>query len=179
MGRALLFGATGVAWFAFWVVTKPGTTSIESMQQWPNVIWFSSTLILLAVALVAFGRMLGGRSVGRMAGFSAATVVWMSAANVVEDGFRVDAAFFAFIAGMLVFYVALAGLAVAIVRSLPGRARFLATIPVANAAGLLLFPPVGGPIMLAAWVVAAVAVLRPVVPVPTAGEPAPSAAGAP
>jgi hypothetical protein len=156
MARALLFAGTGVAWFTLWFVSGPSRTT-QSMQEWPNVIWFSATLLTLTPALVAFGRMVGGRWVTRLATIGAATAVLLSVTNIIEDGFRVEGAFYAFILGMLILEVALAGLALAIVRSVPGRRRLLAATPAATAAAILLFPVVGGPLMLGAWLAASVA----------------------
>jgi hypothetical protein len=162
MFRGLLFAGTGVAWFTFWFITKPSQEMTASMTEWPSVIWFSSTLLALALALVTFGRMVGGRWVIRLATVAAAGVGLSSIANVVEDGFRVEAAFFAFILGMLILEIGLAGLTLAIAGTVAGRRRILAAIPAATLAGVLLFPsPLGGPLMLGAWLAASVAALAP------------------
>jgi hypothetical protein len=163
MPRALLFAGTGVAWFTFWFVTGPSDETTASMQEWPRVIWFSATLLFLALALVTFGRMVGGRSVIRLATIAAAAVGVSSVVNIVEDGFRVEAAFYAFILGLLIMEVALAGLTLAIARTGAGRRRLLAAIPAATLAGVLLFPPAGGPLMLGAWLAASAAAFAPVV----------------
>lgn len=164
MLRALLFAGIGVAWFTFWFVTGPNQTS-ASMQEWPNVIWFSATLLLLALALVTFGRMVGGRSVMRLATIAAAAAGVMSVVNIVEDGFRVEAAFYAFVLGLLTLDVALGGLALAIARTVAGRRRLLAAIPAAILAAIL-FPPAGGPLMLGAWLAASAVALRDGTPLP-------------
>lgn len=155
MLRALLFAGIGVAWFIFWFVTGPDE-SMASMQEWPRVIWFSATLLLLALALLTFGRMVGGRSVVRLATIAAATAGVMSVVNIVEDGFRVAGAFYAFVLGLLILDVALGWLAVAIARTEAGRRRLLAAIPAAILVAILL-PPAGGPLMLGAWLAASAA----------------------
>ena len=163
MGRALLFAVTGVTWFAFWftyfVINGP-SQSVASMQVWVNVIAFSATLLTLAVSLVTFGRMVGGPWVTRMATFAGATAALLSVTNIVEDGFRVEAAFYVFVLGMGILHVALAGLALAIVRSAAGRRRLLAGVPAATMAAILLFPVAGGPLMLGAWLAASAAAAK-------------------
>lgn len=165
MLRALLFAGIGVAWFTMWFIRGPNET-VASMQEWPNVIWFSATLLLLAVALLTFGRMVGGRSVIRLATIAAATAGIMSVVNVVEDGFRVEGAFYVFVLGLLTLDVVLGGLALAIARTQTGRRRLLAAIPAATLAGILV-TPASGPLMLGAWLAASAAALR-------AGRPLPS-----
>lgn len=177
MVRALLFAGTGVAWFTLWFVAGPSPTT-ASMQEWPSVIWFSATLLTLALALVTFGRMVGGRSVMRLATIAAAAAGVMSVVNIVEDGFRVEAAFYAFVLGLLILDVVLGGLALAIARTEAGRRRLLAAIPAATLAAIL-FPPVGGPLMLGAWLAASAVALAPVVRHPGSGDPAVRPAGAP
>ena len=164
MLRALLFAGTGVAWFTFWYVTG-SDESIASMQEWPRVIWFSATLLVLALALLTFGRMVGGRSVIRWATIAAATAGVMSVVNIFEDGFRVEALFYAFVLGLLILDVALGGLALAIARTVAGRRRLLAAIPAAVLAAIL-FPPAGGPPMLGAWLAASAVALRDETPPP-------------
>lgn len=135
------------------------------MQEWPNVIWFSATLLTLALALVTFGRMVGGRWVMRMATIAGAAAGVMSVVNIVEDGFRVEAAFYAFVLGLLILDVALGGLALTIARTVAGRRRLLAAIPAAILAAILV-PPAGGPLMLGAWLAASAVALRDGTPLP-------------
>jgi hypothetical protein len=129
------------------------------MTEWPFVLWFSSTLLVLAVALPVFGRMVGGRSTIRLATIGAAGVALSSIANVIEDGFRVDAAFFAFVGGTLILIGSLLALTIWIARAAPGAVRFLAIIPAGTVAGFLLFVAAGGPILLVTWFAAAVAAM--------------------
>lgn len=161
MARAMLFAGTGVTWFAFWFVTDPAHQTVASMQQWPNVMAFSAVLVVLAIAIVTFGRWVGGRWIVRLAVLAAAAAGFASAANIVEDGFRVEAAFFAFVLGLLVIDGSLALLSLAILRSAAGRQRLLAIVPAATLVAILLFPVVGGPVMLAAWLAASAAALAP------------------
>lgn len=179
MVRALLFAGTGVAWFTLWFVTEPVTETIASMQEWPRVLSFSAVLLALAIALVVFGRMVGGRWVVRLASIAGATAGVMSVVNIVEDGFRVEPAFYVFVVGLLILDGALAALTLAIAGTVAGPRRLLAIIPAATLAGILLFPPVGGPLMLGAWLAASAAALAPVMRQATPGDPAPRPAGAP
>lgn len=160
VSRSFLFAITGILLFVFWVVARPSFAATASMKEWPNVLWFSATLACLAVALAVFGRMVGGRSVVRLASIAGAGVGLSSIANIFEDGFGIDAFFFVFILGTLILDVALLGLTIEIARVLRGRARLLAIIPAGTVAGILLFVVAGGPLMLVTWLGAAAVALR-------------------
>ena len=157
MSRSLRFALTGVLLFLFWVVARPSFEMTASMTEWPHVLWFSATLLSLAVALPVFGRMVGGRWVVRMASVAGAGVCISSVANIFEDGFQIDAFFFAFILGTLILDVALVALTIVIALTFPGRSRLFAAIPAGTVAGILLFVVAGGPIMLVTWLTAAAA----------------------
>ncbi len=157
MSRSLLFVLTGVLFFVYWVVARPSFQMTPSMTEWPHVLWFSATLLSLAVALPVFGWMAGGRAVIRYTSIAGAGVGVSSVANIFEDGFRIDAFFFAFILGTLILDVALLVLTIVIARTFPGRSRLLALIPAGTVAGILLFVVAGGPIMLVTWLTAAAA----------------------
>ena len=157
--RAVVFAVTGTALFAFWIIARPSTEMTDAMREWPNVIWFSATLLALAVALPIFGRMVGGPRVVRLATIAGLGPAISSFANVLEDGFRIDAAFFLFIAGTLILDVALLALTIELARQPDGRTRILAVIPAGALAGILLFVAVGGPVMLVTWLGAAAVAL--------------------
>ena len=160
MSRSLLFALTGVAFFMFWAIARPSFEMTASMTEWPQVLWFSATLLSLALALPVFGRMVGGRSVVRLASIAGAGVGLSSIANIFEDGFGIDAFFFAFILGTLILNVALLALTIVIARALRGRDRLLAIIPAGTVAGILLFVVAGGPLMLLTWLGAATVAVR-------------------
>lgn len=169
--RSLLFALTGTLLFVFWVVARPSSEMTESMTEWPNVLWFSATLLSLAVALPVFGRMVGGPQVVRLAAIAGAGVGLSSVANVFEDGFQIEAAFFLFILGTLIVDVALLALTIVIARTAPNRYRLLAVIPAGTVAGILFFVVAGGPVMLITWLAAAAAAVkmpRPRTPMPAA-----------
>jgi hypothetical protein len=160
MPRALLFALTGVALFVFWAVAHPSFQMTASMTEWPNVLWFSATLLMLAVALPVFGRMVGGRSIVPFASVAGAGIGLSSAANIFEDGFGIDAAFFGFVAGTMILNVSLIALVAVIVRTMPGRSRLWALVPLGTLTGILFFVIAGGPVLLATWVGAAAAARR-------------------
>jgi len=141
----------------YWVVARPSFEMTASMTEWPHVLWFSATLLSLAVALPVFGRMVGGRWVVRLASIAGAGLGLSSVANIFEDGFRIEAFFFALILGTLILDVALLALTIIIARTIPGRYRLFAVIPAGTVAGILLFVAAGGPIMLVTWLAAAAA----------------------
>jgi hypothetical protein len=168
--RSLLFALTGILLFVFWVVARPSFEMTASMTEWPNVLWFSATLLSLAVALPVFGRMVGGQMVIRLASIAGAGVGLSSVANIFEDGFQIEGFFFLFILGTLTLDVALLALTIVIARTALGRYRLLAGIPAGTVAGILLFVVAGGPVMLVTWLgAAAAAVLM------SAGRPMPAA----
>jgi hypothetical protein len=157
--RAAVFVLTGTALSAFWIVARPSREMTDAMREWPQVIWFSATLLTLAVALPIFGRMVGGARVVRLATIAGLGPAISSFANVLEDGFRIDAAFFLFISGTLILDVALLALTIELARRPDLRTRMLAAIPAGALAGILLFVEIGGPVMLVTWLGAAAAAL--------------------
>ena len=52
--------------FVYWVVVRPMAEASATQFQWPYVLWFSATILTLAFAVPAFGRMIGGRWVVRL-----------------------------------------------------------------------------------------------------------------
>lgn len=113
---------------------------------------FSLTIAMLAVAVPLFAQLVGGQIALRAALVASSGATLSSAANILEDGLKMEWAFFAFIAGLLITYVGLAALTFAIVRR-AGQRRF-ALVPVGTTAALLVYPPAGGPVMLATWLLA-------------------------
>lgn len=146
-----MFGFTGFALFAFWLIARPSFEMTAAMKEWPQVLWFSATLLTLAVSLPIFGRMVGGATAVRLATIAGAGAGLSSVANVLEDGFRIDAAFFLFIAGTFTVDLALLGLTIEIARRPVARTRLLAVVPAGTLVGILLFVAVGGPAMLVTW----------------------------
>jgi hypothetical protein len=155
----LLFATAGGALFAYWSIARPSFEMTASMKEWPTVLGFSATLLSLAVALPVFGRMVGGPQVVRWATIAGAGVGLSSVANVIEDGFRIEGAFFLFILGTWTVNIALLALTIELARSAPNRLRLLAVIPAGTVAGILFFVAVGGPVMLITWLTAAAAAL--------------------
>ena len=157
ISRSVLFALTGAALFVFWVVVRPSFAVTASMKEWPYVLWFSATLLSLAVALPVFGRMVGGPMVVRLASIAGAGVGLSSVANIFEDGFGIDGFFLVFVLGTLTLDVTLVALTIVIARTFRGRDRLLAVIPAGTVAGILLFVVAGGPVMLVTWLAAAAA----------------------
>lgn len=158
--RACLFAVTGIAGFGYWTVGRP---SLEMMREWPHVVWFSATLLSLAVAIPTFGRMAGGRLSGQLATVAGAGAGLSSIANVVEDGFGIDGAFFVFTFGSLVMAIALVALSVVLARNASGWFLLFALVPAGTVIALALFVTLGGPVLLVTWLAAAAAatVVRP------------------
>ncbi len=136
MPRAALFALTGVLFFAYWVVADPSYEGPISSHR-SDVLRFSAVLLILAVALPVFGRMVGGRWVFRLSLLSGAGVALASLANVAEDGLQMSWAFFVFVAGTAVLLLALLPLTVVIAFTRRGAARLLALIPAGTMAGVV------------------------------------------
>jgi len=85
--------------------------------------------------------------------------VLSSVANVLEDGLKMEWAFFAFILGAAIMHIGLLALTIALL-ALGGRRHF-ALVPAATIVAILIYPIAGGPIMLATWLVAAALALAP------------------
>jgi hypothetical protein len=98
-------------------------------------------------------QLVGGRVASRASLVVAAGAVLSSAANILEDGPKMEWAFFAFVLGAAITLIGLLALTIAIVAR--GGQRHFALVPVGTMAGLLLFVIAGGPVMLATWLVAA------------------------
>ena len=150
--RSVLFAVTGIASFAYWTVGRP---SLEMMREWPHVLWFSATLLSLAVAIPTFGRMTRGRVTSRLATIAGAGAGVSSIANLAEDGFGFDPAFFVFVLGSLVLAAALVAMSVMLAREASGWFLLLALVPAGTFVSLALFETLGGPVLLVTWLAAA------------------------
>jgi len=162
VAAAVYFACVGVTFCAWWIVTPPSHEGSASMQEWPNVLVFSGVLLLLGVAVPLWARVVGDVRVVRAALVVAGGFLLASLANIVEDGFGVDAAFFAFVLGLIVTNVGLVVVTLMLARRGPGRRRLLALVPLGALLAIVLAVEVGGPLMLATWLGAAgVAIFLP------------------
>jgi len=166
----LLFALTGILWLVSWVA-GPSFEMAPSMAKWLVVLVFSAALLSLAVALPVVGRMVGGSLVVRSATIAAAAASLCGVANVFEDGFQIEWFFYVFVLGLLTLDLALMALTIVVARTAHDRYRLLALIPAGTLAGILLFPMVGGPVMLITWIAAAAAGLMPSPQTPVPAEP--------
>ena len=160
MKRAALFVLAGVGYFAYWSIAKAGFEVSATQSTWPHVLGFSAIILMLALAVPQFADLVGGRVTYRASLVVAAGAALSSAANIFEDGFKIDEAFFAFVAGTAVTVLGLLALTLA-VAAREGK-RWFALVPAGTTAGLLLFVPAGGPLLLAAWLLAAALALAAV-----------------
>ena len=148
---AFLF-ALGVGAWLHWSITDPSFDTTEAQSEWQHVLGFSALVLGLAVGAAALGRTLSQTTaVRRLAQILITTGVLSAVTNVVEDGFGVDAAFFAFALLIGIQLLALVGLAIALGLSVRGPRRLLAAAPLASAIGVLLYVNAGGPILLCTW----------------------------
>jgi hypothetical protein len=151
---------TGISLFVYWVVVRPTAEASPTQSQWPYVLWFSATILTLAFALPAFGRMIGGKWVVRLALAAGAAAAWNSAVNIVEDGFGQDWAFALFALGSAGILLSNIALAIVLAVKGPARRRALSLIPLGTAAGILGYVSIGGPVTLLTWLAAAAMAAR-------------------
>jgi hypothetical protein len=157
--RSLLFGLVGIGFFAMWFIAKPDYEQSPTQLEWPYIITFSALLLALGFAVAQFARLDGDQLVVRTALVVAAGTVLSSVANVLEDGLRIDEAFFAFVLGTAITVLGLLALTIALF--VRGRQRRFAVVPAGTPAGILLFVVAGGPLLLATWLIAAALSLAP------------------
>ncbi len=157
--RAALFALVGVTFATLWVSFR-STYDEQSSFDLNLVVGFSAALALLAAALPAFAHMVGASIVVHVSLIPAAGAAIGSVANLVEDGLRVEEAFWGFVAGAALMTLGLIALAAVIARAVRGRRRLLAAIPLGTMAAITFYPTVGGAVMLATWAGAAVLALR-------------------
>ena len=159
MKRATLFAVFGIAFFVHWLVVTPSFEVSPTQAEWPYVLWFSAIILTLAFVVPQFAQLAGGSFAFRASLVVAAGAVLSSAANILEDGLKMDWAFFAFIAGLLIMYVGLIALTLSLWAR--GRIRHFALVPAGTMASLVFYVFAGGPLMLAAWLLAAALSLVP------------------
>ncbi|MDP9251526.1 MAG: hypothetical protein M3O80_00845, partial [Chloroflexota bacterium] len=116
-------------------------------------------ILTLAFAVPQFAQLAGGRTPFRASLVVAAGSVLSSIANVLEDGFKLEWAFFAFVLGTLIVHIGLLALAVALV--MRENRRHFALVPFGTSAAILFYVAAGGPIMLVTWLFAAALALAP------------------
>lgn len=93
----------------------------------------------------------------RAAWFVAGAALAASLTNLVEDGWGLDQAFFAFVVKLLVLLLGCVVLAVTILARERGLGRVWAAVPLATVVGILLYVELGGPLLAATWLTAALA----------------------
>ena len=118
--------ALGVGVWLHWSITDPSFDTTEAQSAWQHVLGFSALVLGLAVGAAVLGRTLSQTTaVRRLAQILITTGVLSAVTNVVEDGFGVDAAFFAFALLIGIQLLALVGLAIALGLSVRGSRRLL------------------------------------------------------
>ena len=152
----------GVSFLVYWMLVDPGYGDNSSQAEWGVVLAFSAVLFLLAVVLPILARLHGARLTVRVALVAAFGAALSSVANIVEDGFRVEWFFYVFVLGTGIMLLGLLAMTV-IFLGVGGRVgRKLALVSTGTLAGIILFVPAGGPILLVSWLAAAaLAIMRP------------------
>lgn len=158
MRPAVLYVVTGGLWLVRSLASfgDPGFTDPETAFDWFAVLSFSAALAALALALLAFAQMVGGRWARITAAVGASGASVAAVANVVEDGLEQGWAGTAlYLPGTLLMLLGLVTLTIATAVTSRGSARLLAAIPAAALLGMMLLELGGGVLVLAAWLAAA------------------------
>lgn len=90
--------------------------------------------------------------------------------NDLEDGLQLSWLFWGFVASSAITVLGLLVLTILTAATSRGATLLLAVVPGATMAGVILFEPVGGILMLAAWACAAVVALRTPLPPHPSGQ---------
>jgi hypothetical protein len=157
--RATLFALTGVGFFVYWLVAKPTFEASPTQGDWPHVLAFTAIILTLAIAVPQFAQLVGGSIAFRSSLVVATGASLSSVANVLEDGLKLEWAFFGFVLDTAIILLGLLALTIAAVAR-EGQ-RPLGLVPAGTMAGVLLFVNAGGPVMLATWMVAAAVARAP------------------
>ena len=154
--QGALFTVVGVGFFVVWLrMLDSGGQIPEAPSNWFGVLFFSALLIALAFALPTFARQIGGRIVFRASLVPAVGAGLGGVANILEDGLHLDWAFWLFILSLAIIDFGLFAFAIVVAFIGRDRGRLLAAVPAATLAAVLLFPVIGGVLMLVAWLAAA------------------------
>jgi hypothetical protein len=154
MIRAAFYILVGALFATYWWIVDPGTTASDTQTEWKYVLWFSGVVFSIAVAVPSLAALISNTALrASIVPASGATV--SSFGNILEDGVGLEWAFFVFVLGTLVMLVGLLAVAAVMASTGRGPARLAAVVPVGTAAGIVLFPSVGGLILLVSWVLAA------------------------
>jgi hypothetical protein len=153
--RAALFALMGVVFFVNWTVCDPTYEGSKCTDDWNVVLGFSAMFLLLAIAVPLFARLVGGRSVFRVSLVPAGGAALASLSNILEDGLKIDAAFFGFVLGTAGIILGLLALTAVIVFGGRGGDRFLALVPAGTMAAVIFYVIAGGILMLITWLAAA------------------------
>jgi hypothetical protein len=158
--RVASFALAGIAFFAYWSIFDPTNDAKASQFEWRFVIGFTSALLILALAVWLYGEMVGGRWVRRVSMVGTVGLIIGGLSNIFEDGLGIDWVFFVFVLGTALALIALVAAAIVIAVTNTGRRRLLALVPAGTAVAVVAFVAIGGPLMLATWLIAATIAFR-------------------
>jgi hypothetical protein len=156
------FAIVGLGFLALWLrsFSQPGYVPSASSGDWLGVLSFSAALMGLAVALLMFARMIGGSAAPRVSLIPATGAALAAVTNVIEDGLLQEWAFWGFVLSAAITALGLVALTLVVALKSVGYRRTLAAIPAATLVGQLSFTTLVGILLPAAWLTAAVLVLR-------------------
>jgi hypothetical protein len=101
MGSAV-FALFAVGFLGHWLVTNPGYEASPTQGEWPYVLAFSGVILALAIVVPLFAVQTGRVAELRAAFVASGGSALSSAANVIEDGFKVEQAFYMFVLGSVI-----------------------------------------------------------------------------
>ena len=166
----MFFASYGVAFLGWWVIADPSHEVSDTQDEWPYVLAFSGVILLLAIAVPLYARLVGDALVRRVSLVVAAGAVFGSVANIFEDGLGIEGFFFLFVFSLLIIDLSLLALVILFAARERGGRRLLALVPAGTLFAIIFGVELGGPLMLVTWLGAAVVALA--LPVRAVGEPA-------
>ena len=143
----LIWSSTAIAWAVASLAFMAGATYWEPVAplDWTAVIAYTVALVLLGLALVFVGLLVPSRKVRITAVIAAIPPIVTGLANLVEDGFDVDALGSVYVTGSL---LTVAGLVVLAAALLVARAPRLAALCLLVIVGLFFVVAGGGLVLL-------------------------------
>jgi hypothetical protein len=152
---ATFFVVVGVSFCAWWVVADPTHEISDTQDEWPYVLAFSGVILLLAIAVPLFARLIGDALVLRFRsswpGAPSSGVSRTFSRTVSVSKGSSSSSFFCL---MIIDLSLLALVILLAVRERGGR-RLLALVPAGTLLAIIFAVEVGGPLMLVTWLGAA------------------------
>ncbi len=121
-----------------WMVADPPQDETSQQHEWFFVVFFSAVVLVIGAGMLVVAHQAPVPGASRAAWFVAGAALAASLTNLVEDGWGLDQAFFAFVVELLVLLLGCVVLAVTILARERGFGRVWAAVPLATVVGIML-----------------------------------------